>query len=125
MPSRWSWTSCGSIPTRCKGAMIPAPDLSYEQGLWGNGLRSIAGLDEAGRGALAGPVAVGAVILPASGQDLLRELRGVRASKLMTPLARSRLRPVVESCALRWGVGFASAAEIDEKGIAAATRLTA
>ena len=105
--------------------MIPAPDLSYEQGLWGNGLRSIAGLDEAGRGALAGPVAVGAVILPASGQDLLRELRGVRDSKLMTPLARSRLRPVVESCALRWGVGFASAAEIDAMGIVPATRLAA
>lgn len=105
--------------------MIQAPDLSLELGLWGGGLQFIAGLDEAGRGALAGPVAVGAVILPAAGPDLLKELRGVRDSKLMTPLARQRLRPVIESCALRWGVGFASAAEIDEMGIAAATRLAA
>ncbi len=40
------------------------PDLSFERRLWKSGLRFIAGLDEAGRGALAGPVAVGAVVLP-------------------------------------------------------------
>ena len=40
------------------------PDLSFEKNLWQNGIHTIVGLDEAGRGALAGPVAVGAVILP-------------------------------------------------------------
>ncbi len=105
--------------------MILTPDLSFEEGLWGGGLRHVAGLDEAGRGALAGPVAVGAVILPASGRDLLEELRGVRDSKLMTPLARQRLRPAIEACALSWGVGWASAEEIDAFGITAAARLAA
>ena len=105
--------------------MIWTPDLDIEKELWEGGLRHVAGLDEAGRGALAGPVAVGAVILPARVTDLLKELRGVRDSKLMTPLARRRLRPAIEGCALCWGVGSASAEEIDRMGIAAAARLAA
>lgn len=104
--------------------MIFTPDLSLEEGLWDGGLRYVAGLDEAGRGALAGPVAVGAVILPARA-GLMDELLGVRDSKLMTPLARRRLHPVIEACALSWSVAFASAAEIDSLGIAAAAQLAA
>jgi ribonuclease HII len=103
--------------------MIRTPDLDFEKGLWQTGLQHIAGLDEAGRGALAGPVAVGVVILPAGAPGISQALKGVRDSKLMTPLARSRLRPVIEACAAAWGVGFASASEIDSLGIVPATRL--
>jgi ribonuclease HII len=101
------------------------PDLSYESTLWQAGLLHLAGMDEAGRGALAGPVAVGVVLLPPGDTDLARRLDGVRDSKLLTPLARSLLRPRIQECALAWAVGFAKAEEIDALGIVAATRLAA
>ena len=102
------------------------PDLSYERRQWQGSLQYIAGLDEAGRGALAGPVAVGAVILPKGAAQRLRSLlRGVRDSKQMTPAEREEAVPRIRQTAVAWAVGFASAAEIDECGIVAATRLAA
>jgi ribonuclease HII len=81
-------------------------------------------LDEAGRGALAGPVAVGAVILPDI-PPLARTLRGARDSKQLTPLQRDRLAPRIKEAARAWGIGLSSAEEIDSLGIVAATRLAA
>lgn len=104
--------------------MIQNPDLTYEINLW-PWYRHITGLDEAGRGALAGPVAVGAVILPDDEALLLRNLAGLRDSKHMTPLERERLAPRIRETALAWNVGFASAQEIDSLGIVRATRLAA
>jgi ribonuclease HII len=110
--------------------MTPVPDpakfpsLEYEQILWKNGFARIAGIDEAGRGAWAGPVAAAAVILP-DRPDLLRDLPGVRDSKLMTPLARETWAPRIRALAAGWGVGFASAKEIDSLGILPATKLAA
>ena len=104
--------------------MIPTPNLTFESALWECGLHHLAGLDEAGRGALAGPVAVGAVILP-NDSTLSSTLGGLRDSKLMTPLERSRLVPLIQASARTWGVGFASAEEIDVLGIVPATRLAA
>ena len=100
------------------------PDLTYETYLWPY-YRHIAGLDEAGRGALAGPVAVGAVILPNDKTLLSQTLAGVRDSKQMTPLERESLAPRIKDAALTWSVGFASAEEIDAHGIVPATRLAA
>ncbi len=98
------------------------PDLSFEFSLWQNGISLVAGLDEAGRGAWAGPVAAAAVILaPAS--DLVTRLKGVRDSKQMTPAQRARSADVIRAVALAWGVGFASSQEIDALGILPATRL--
>ena len=102
--------------------MIVNPDLTYEKHLWPH-FRYIAGLDEAGRGALAGPVAVGAVILPRDEALLSRVLAGVRDSKQMTPLEREMLAPRIQETALAWYVGLASSAEIDSMGIVRATRL--
>jgi ribonuclease HII len=104
--------------------MIETPDLAFEKELWRGRLTHVAGLDEAGRGALAGPVAVGAVILPPRPR-LTRTLAGVRDSKLMTPLQRARWAGRIRSAALAWQVGFASAQEIDALGIVPATRLAA
>lgn len=115
------------------------PDLKFEQELWKSGLTWVAGLDEAGRGALAGPVAVGAVVLPwemlratGSGRGASRAmrkaiepLRGVRDSKQMTPAQREDAATRIQEFALAWSVGFASAQEIDAGGIVAAVRLAA
>jgi ribonuclease HII len=107
------------------GCMIQNPDLHYESNLW-TCYPHIAGLDEAGRGALAGPVAVGAVILPRDDETLLlHALTGVRDSKQMTPLSRESLAPRIREVALVWCVGFASAEEIDTLGIVPATRTAA
>jgi ribonuclease HII len=104
------------------------PDLAFERRLWKGGLNYVAGLDEAGRGALAGPVAVGAVMLPPrerAGGYAARDLWDVRDSKQMTPRQRELAVPRIQQTALAWGVGFASAEEIDACGIVLAARLAA
>lgn len=102
----------------------PAPDLSFEQALWAAGLRGVAGIDEAGRGPLAGPVAAAVVVFPPDA-GLTVGLAGVRDSKQMTPSQRQAARPRIQASALGFAVGFAEAAEIDALGILPATRLAA
>ena len=101
------------------------PNTFFESQFWDRGWLHIAGLDEAGRGALAGPVAVGAVVLPNEPMLLTQTLTGVRDSKQMTPLERELLAPLIKEVARTWNVGFASAEEIDTMGIVPATRLAA
>ena len=97
-------------------------DLRYEFALRGNGYTRIAGLDEAGRGAWAGPVVAGAVILPLERFDLLRVLAGVTDSKQLSPAQRDSLLPRILDAAIATGVGYATHAEIDQHGIVPATR---
>jgi ribonuclease HII len=104
--------------------MTSIPDLSHEKKLW-LAYKYVAGLDEAGRGALAGPVCVGAVILPNDNPHLMRTLSGVRDSKQLTPRKRDHLAPLIKEIAHVWGIGFSSADEIDAVGIVPATRLAA
>jgi ribonuclease HII len=102
---------------------LPAsPNLAFEQDLWLAELAFVAGLDEAGRGAWAGPVAAGAVILPVD-EHILEQLKGVRDSKEMTPRQREYWAEQIRLYVCAWGIGFASHAEIDEYGILPATRL--
>lgn len=106
-------------------SLIPAePDLSFETNLWKAGLTLIAGIDEAGRGALAGPVAAAAIILPPE-KRLAERLKGVRDSKQLSATQRDIARGVILQYAVYWGVGFASNQEIDRLGILPATRLAA
>ena len=98
------------------------PDTTFEQALWSTGVTLIAGVDEAGRGAWAGPVSAGAVILPQR-PDLAQCLSGVRDSKQMTALQRACWAEKIRFLACAWGVGFSSAEEIDALGIVPATRL--
>ena len=100
----------------------PDPTLEFERALWAQGAAPVAGLDEAGRGAWAGPVCAAAVTLPAD-EGVLERLRGVRDSKLMSARARGEMAERIRAEALGWGVGFASHAEIDTLGIVPATRL--
>jgi ribonuclease HII len=102
----------------------PQPDLSFELVLWQAGIMGVAGIDEAGRGALAGPVAAAAVILPPK-EGLIGLLKGVRDSKQMTPHEREIARERILQYAESWGVGFATSDEIDQMGIVPATRLAA
>jgi len=102
----------------------PEPDISFELALWEVGLTAVAGIDEAGRGALAGPVAAASVILPPE-QEITGCLKGVRDSKQMTPCQREAAREKILLYATTWGVGFATAEEIDQMGIVPATRLAA
>lgn len=100
------------------------PDLQFEQALWQGGSPQVGGIDEAGRGALAGPVSAAVVILPHDPQ-IAGLLSGVRDSKQMTPRQRTYWAETIRCQALAWGVGFASAQEIDTLGIVPATRLAA
>jgi ribonuclease HII len=101
--------------------MIEPPPLTYERDLWRNGFRYVGGIDEAGRGAWAGPVAAAVVVFPAEA-GIRRPLACVRDSKLMTPLQRERAAPIIKAEALAWAVGFSSSEEIDLLGILPATR---
>lgn len=100
------------------------PDLNLERAYWHLGVESIGGIDEAGRGAWAGPVAASIVILP-QGEEVVKSLSGVRDSKQMTPAERSQWAEQIKSVATAWQVGFASQLEIDKIGILQATRLAA
>jgi len=86
------------------------------------GCQSLFGLDEAGRGALAGPVVAAAVALPLERQDLQKILRGARDSKEMRPGERAELGAIIKSIAAAWGIGACSAADIDAVGIVSATK---
>ena len=99
-----------------------APRLVVEAGLVDEGYLAVAGVDEVGRGCLAGPVTVGVVVVdPAAGMPP----RGLRDSKLLTAEQRRRLVPRIERWVLACSVASATAAEIDTYGIIAALRLAA
>jgi ribonuclease HII len=97
--------------------------LSLEIELWRAGYKYVAGADEVGRGAWAGPVVAATVILPADARSLEPLLGVVDDSKKLTPRTRERLFDVIHTHAEAIGVGSASAEEIDAVGIAQANRL--
>ena len=98
----------------------PAPSLRLERAWQRQGYRWLAGMDEVGRGALAGPVTVGVVLI---GESCRSAPRGVRDSKLLSARARQDLVPRIQRWATAYAVGHASPGEIDTHGIIAALRL--
>jgi ribonuclease HII len=100
---------------------VPGPSLDLERELWMAGCLCVAGLDEAGRGAWAGPVVAAAVVLPPNRGDVQSLLQGVDDSKRLTPKQREALFPLIYATALAVGVGRASARFIDTAGIVPAT----
>jgi ribonuclease HII len=101
------------------GTASRKPSLRVERGLQRAGHKLIAGMDEVGRGALAGPVSVGVVVID---QVCRSAPVGVKDSKLLSPQVRERLVPKIRAWATAYAVGHASPAEIDQHGIIAALR---
>ena len=97
------------------------PSTALEEALWFAGRRLVAGVDEVGRGPIAGPVCTAAVILDAESRPVW--LGEVRDSKELTPNARQRLAEAIRREALAFAIGWASVAEIDAWGIAPANRV--
>ena len=89
-----------------------------ENSLYAEGYKAICGVDEAGRGPLAGPVCAAAVILPKG-----LELPGLNDSKKLTDKKRRELFPIIKEQAIAYGIGFASHEEIDQINILQATYL--
>ena len=91
---------------------------AIEEACFEEGFRVVCGVDEAGRGPLAGPVCAAAVILPPH-----LEIPGLNDSKKLTDKRRRELYPIIKEQAIAYGIGFASHEEIDEINILQATYL--
>ena len=99
----------------------PVANRKEETALLGLGYTYVAGIDEVGRGPLAGPVMAGVVVFPPGLRG--RWLRSVRDSKVLTAKQREDVLPRIREAAIVAEVGSSSAAEVDEIGIVPATRL--
>jgi ribonuclease HII len=115
----------GSPARLSRPATLPTLDL--ERAFWRAGLTRVAGVDEVGRGALAGPLVAAAVVLPARAGPGLRRLRAalvrVRDSKMLPPAERVAIREEVAAHAEAVGLGLVEADELDRIGLAAANRV--
>ena len=110
-------------PTKAKPAKAtpPAADLEYEQQLFTSGARTVAGIDEVGRGSMAGPVTVGVAILT---PDATLEVGGLIDSKALSPARRESMVPEIRQwCAV--AVGHVEPADIDRLGMPLSLRLAA
>ncbi|HAX82691.1 MAG TPA: ribonuclease HII [Actinobacteria bacterium] len=96
------------------------PGLMVERGLWDSGADVVVGMDEVGRGAWAGPISVGAAVLPRD-----RRVYKVRDSKLLSGAERESLFDRIAEWCVAWAVGHATADECDALGMSAAQRLAA
>jgi ribonuclease HII len=99
-----------------------APTRLLERSLLRSGHRLVGGVDEVGRGALAGPVSVGVVVVDMATRTAPQ---GLRDSKLLAPAARQALQDPIRRWCVDHAVGHAGAGEIDEAGIMAALRVAA
>lgn len=97
---------------------MPSAPYRFERAAWRRGLSKVAGLDEAGRGPLAGPVVAAAVVLRAD-----QVIRGLNDSKQLTPEERARLHDEIRRRAMAVAVGIIEAETIDRINILEATRL--
>ena len=118
-PTRWPFLPHSPLPPLSLSRILPVhptspplPDFSAEQAHWALGRRYVAGLDEAGRGCLAGPVVAAAVVLPPDAR-----LPGLDDSKVLAPAVRERLYGLILAEALAVGVGTCSPEEIDRLNI--------
>jgi ribonuclease HII len=110
------------------GAVRGSPHRQIETELWTKGHEVVVGIDEVGRGAWAGPLMVGVVVIPQigiSGSDGVDhgEFPGVRDSKMISETRREQMFSELAAWCRAWAVGAASAEECDRLGMAAAQRL--
>jgi ribonuclease HII len=110
-----------SVVPRLRSALVDkAPGIQLEREMWAAGVETIVGMDEVGRGSWAGPLTVGAAVIPPG-----RRVYKVRDSKLLTEAEREALFGRLAAWCRAWAVGHASAAECDRLGMSAAQKLAA
>jgi ribonuclease HII len=97
-----------------------APSLTLEKALWESGCEVVVGVDEVGRGAWAGPLSVGAAVVPRD-----RRVYKIRDSKMLTEDEREALFDRIANWCNVWAVGHATPSECDELGMSEAQRLAA
>lgn len=101
------------------------PTLQTESKLFERGNRFVIGVDEVGRGAIAGPVAVGVSLIDKQNPNLNSWPEKLQDSKLMTPKSRAEITEPLESWVSNYAVGYSSNLEIDESGISEALKMAA
>ena len=109
-----------TAPKLRRAIKAKSPGLARERALWADGHEVVVGIDEVGKGAWAGPLTLGAVVVPKD-----RRVYKIRDSKMLTEPEREALFDRVVDWAEAWAVGHASAAECDELGMSDAQRLAA
>lgn len=109
-----------TAPPLRKALKSRSPGLRVERELWEAGHEVVVGMDEVGRGAWAGPLSVGAAVVPRD-----RRVYKIRDSKMLTEREREALFDRVADWCVAWAVGHASQVECDELGMSAAQRLAA
>jgi len=97
-----------------------APTLEYEKSLWAQGKEIIVGIDEVGKGSWAGPLTVGAAVIPKD-----KRLYRIRDSKLLKEVERESLFKAAIDWCITWGVGHASNEECDKYGMSTAQKIAA
>lgn len=109
-----------SVPKLRKAIKRKAPGIRHEQAHWEAGRTTVVGVDEVGRGAWAGPLTVGAVVIPKD-----RRIYKIRDSKMLTEPEREAMFDRVADWCESWGVGHATEVECDQLGMSAAQKLAA
>jgi len=112
--------SRSTVPKLRKALKSSSPGIRFEQQCWDDGVQWVAGVDEVGRGAWAGPITVAAAIIPRD-----RRIYKVRDSKMLKEPERELLYDRIVDWVDAWGVGHASEIECDELGMSAAQKLAA
>lgn len=111
-------TTGPTVPTLRKALKAKSPGLHLERSYWDVGFDRVVGIDEVGRGAWAGPLTIGAVVVPRD-----RRLYKVRDSKMLTEAEREAMFDRIVDWCLDWSVGHATQAECDELGMSAGQKL--
>jgi ribonuclease HII len=109
-----------TVPQLRKANKRKSPSLLVERELWSSGHEVVVGMDEVGRGSWAGPLSVGAAVLPKD-----KRVYKIRDSKMLTEAERESMFDRIASWCVTWAVGHASQEECDTLGMSAAQRLAA
>ena len=109
-----------AVPKLRKALKKSAPGLAIERELWAEGRDIVIGIDEVGKGSWAGPLTLGAVVVPKD-----RRIYKLRDSKQLKPIEREAMFDRIADWAQAWAVGHASPAECDRLGMSAAQKLAA
>ena len=107
-----------TVPTLRKALKAKSPGLHLERSYWDTGYDTVVGIDEVGRGAWAGPLTIGVVVVPRD-----RRLYKVRDSKMLTESEREAMFDRITDWCVDWSVGHASQHECDALGMSAGQKL--